>query len=638
MPKYSLKIFLPAAGLGERLRPITYHIPKPLLPILGKPLIEITLEKFSKISSGKIGINLHYKPELMKEWINASTFKDRIELFPENPILGTGGALKNAEAFLSGNHFLVHNADILSDLDFARLIETHLSSGNIATLATHDYPKYNNVVVNDNGLVVDVENPGASTPNPERIAKKVAYTGIAIYSPEIFKFLPEGISHATVAWIAASKAGYKVQTLDFTGCYWNDIGAPATYASAIVNALRKDGEIVYIHPSVKGCGTAEIDGYIVIEKGSTLVEKPSLRNCIMLPGATPPILPLSRGGVGEVLENCILGANFKIDLNESEVLGSVEGIDGALIGTGGSNRNYYRIKKGSPTAALMKCAEGDPDYQRHIEYTKFFLKHSIPVPRLLEVFPEKFEAVFEDLGDISLYSWLKCRREPEEIEAMYRRVLDIAVLFHTKATANVSECPTLQNRIFDYQHYRWETSYFLERFVEGIKGIKPKNLSELQDEFHRLASKADLFPKTIIHRDFQSQNIMIRKGIPRLIDYQGARMGLPAYDIASILWDPYYRLEDAVRERLLQYYNEKIFSADSPARTDLAGEPIHHEILLSCRLQRHMQALGAYGFLSAIKGKKYFLKYISEGLRLLKEDAAFTRNDYPELYGLVMEL
>ncbi|KAF0144272.1 MAG: hypothetical protein FD156_1957 [Nitrospirae bacterium] len=625
MPKFSLKIFLPAAGLGERLRPVTYHIPKPLLPILGRPLIEITLKKFSAVSSARIGINLHYKPEMIKEWIKSSVYADRAELFPEDPILGTGGALKNAEGFLSDSHFLVHNADILSDIDFVQLIGTHLASENIATLATHDYPKYNNVVIDDNGYVIDVENPGTSTPNPDRLARKVAYTGIAVYSPEIFKFLPDGVSHATVAWLAAAKAGHKVQALDFTGCYWNDIGTPASYASAIIDALRDSGETVYIHPSVKKCSSAEIDGYIIIEEGNELGQNVSLRNCVVLPSSLPQ----------GVFENCILGPDFKIALNESEILRSSN--DAILIGTGGSNRNYYRIKKDKNTAVLMKCREGDADYHRHIEYTNFFLKHNIPVPQLIEATPEKMSAIFEDLGDISLYSWLRCKREDEAIEKMYRKVLDIAAQIHTSATANVSECPMLQNRIFDYEHYRWETGYFTERFVKGVRNTKPKNLSALEDEFHKLASKADSYPKTVIHRDFQSQNIMIHKGIPRLIDFQGARMGLPAYDIASILWDPYHRLEDAMRERLLGYYIQKINDFYSPLHL-FTHSPTDPFTLLLSRLQRHMQALGAYGFLSSVIGKKYFLKHIPEGLRLLKEDVVLVKNEYPELYGLVIKL
>src|SRR5512135_1455612 len=207
MPKFPINIFLPAAGLGERLRPITNHLPKPLLPILGKPLIEITLEKLSAVSDGRLGINLHWKSDMIRSWAMQLRWSDRITLFPEDPILGTGGALKNAEDFLSGGPFLVHNADILLDIDFSRLIRTHLESGNIATLATHRHPKLSNVVINDNNLVVDVENPGDSRPDPDRIAKKVAYTGIAVYSPEILSFLPAGVSHATIAWTSAAKAG-----------------------------------------------------------------------------------------------------------------------------------------------------------------------------------------------------------------------------------------------------------------------------------------------------------------------------------------------------------------------------------------------------------------------------------------------
>jgi aminoglycoside/choline kinase family phosphotransferase len=176
--------------------------------------------------------------------------------------------------------------------------------------------------------------------------------------------------------------------------------------------------------------------------------------------------------------------------------------------------------------------------------------------------------------------------------------------------------------------------------------IKVKNPSVLDDEFHRLASTVDSFFKTVIHRDFQSQNIIITKyGIPRLLDYQGARIGPPAYDVVSILWDPYYRLEDNMRERLLDYYIDKMKMSNPPSLPLLKGgkggffnTTNFKEILLPCRLQRHMQALGAYGFLSKAKGKKYFLKYVPEGLMLLKEDVSLSKDKYPHLYDLVMSL
>jgi aminoglycoside/choline kinase family phosphotransferase len=193
----------------------------------------------------------------------------------------------------------------------------------------------------------------------------------------------------------------------------------------------------------------------------------------------------------------------------------------------------------------------------------------------------------------------------------------------------------LAERIFDYEYLRWETGYFIDRFVRGLMKHEPGDPALLDKEFHRLALMTDAFPKRIIHRDFQSQNIMIMKGgIPHVIDYQGARLAPPAYDLASVLWDPYAPLNTGMRERLLDHYLGVVGErAGSWLRTDE-----FRDSLLCCRLQRHMQALGAYGFLSVVKGKNYFLKYLPEGLRLLKEDAAEARADFPALFRLVNSL
>jgi NDP-sugar pyrophosphorylase family protein/aminoglycoside/choline kinase family phosphotransferase len=650
MSKYNITIFLPAAGLGERLRPITNHLPKPLLPILGRPLIEITLEKLTAVCHGRIGINLHWKSDMIRSWAMQSRWADRITFFPEDPILGTGGALKNAEDFLSGGPFLVHNADILLDIDFIRLIRTHLESGNIATLATHRHPKLSNVVIDDHDLVVDVENPGDSRPDPNRIAKKVAYTGIAVYSPEILSFLPQGVSHATIAWIAAAKAGYSVQALDFTGAYWSDIGTPGTYVAAVFDALLASGETVYLSRDAK-CGKSGLNGYAVLERGSEVSDSALLRNCVVMPG----------GRADGRCENRIVGPDFAITLSENEMQPSfhrreqkrvslsdplfasyfgirdsstgIEGneVDAILIGLGGSDRKYYRIRNNGKTAVLMVCIPDDPDYERHLVYTRFFAAHSVPVPGLIATDDSARMALFEDLGDASLYSYLKLPHDREHIEDIYRSVIDILVKLHTGVTRHVHECPALQSRIFDYDYLRWETGYFLERFVIGLQHVPVGNRPAIEDEFHRLARKVDDFPKSVIHRDFQCQNIMIMAGgMPRIIDFQGARMAPAAYDIASVVWDPYYRLDDKIRERLIDYYcSERKKQSDGFDAYDFSDS------LIPCRLQRHMQALGAYGFLSAVKGKKYFEKHIPEALRLLKEETAAAKNEYPELYRLV---
>jgi aminoglycoside/choline kinase family phosphotransferase len=367
------------------------------------------------------------------------------------------------------------------------------------------------------------------------------------------------------------------------------------------------------------------------------------------------------GGIDGCFENCILGPGFKIDLSESEMLGLTRETDAILIGTGGSDRKYFRVKGGNHSTVLMQCPDNDPDFQRHIEYTRFFKKYSVAVPEMLDVNPDKKSASFEDLGDLSLYGWLKCPRDEGQTEEMYRKVIDILITIHTVATEHVSECAYLKDRFFDYEYLRWETGYFIERFVEGIRNIRGRDLSALNNEFHRLAVKVDSFSRTVIHRDFQSQNIMITKGSPRFVDYQGARIGPPAYDVVSILWDPYSRLQDGLRESLLNYYIAQMNRVTLPTPPSVIGthtpipplargimggagknyqfvESEFRDTILPCKLQRHMQALGAYGFLSTVKGKKYFLKYVSEGLRLLKNDVSLSKDEYPGLHKLVISI
>lgn len=609
-----INAFVLAAGLGERLRPITNHLPKPLLPLLGKPVIELIVERLSRITSGKIGINLHYKADMLRGWAKSSTFSARIQFFYEDPILGTGGALKNAEAFLSEGFFLVHNSDIVSDIDLSLLIKTHLSEGNIATLATVDFPNLNSLIIDEYGLVKGIKH---SRDCPDSIDRRVTFTGIAVYSPEFLRFLPDGISHVTDAWLKAAEAGYRVKTMDFTGSYWKDIGTPEAYASTVRDALNREGETVYIHPSVEVPEGIEIEGYVAIEKGCIIKSASYLKNCLILEGSR-----LDRPRY----EDRIVGPDFEISLPRFQA-----------IKTGGSDRRYHRTERQGRSVVIVHYPQDDPDFKRHIEYTRFFLNHHIPVPELFDYDLNERMAVFEDLGDTSLYNWLKWNKDRERIEMMYRKALDIAVSIHCNLAGHLSECPLLGERVFDPDYFRWETEYFIERFVKVFSasqgGLSEKMVKPLSNELDRLARLADSYPKTVIHRDFQCQNIMIKDNQPYIIDYQGARIGPPAYDISSILWDPYYRLDDRLRESLLGYYISRV--SECLEGFDLEG---FRGSLLICRMQRHMQALGAYGFLSTVKGKGYYLKFVPEALRHLKEECEIERETYPSLSELMSSM
>ncbi|MGE5299841.1 MAG: phosphotransferase [Acidobacteriota bacterium] len=638
-----LRAFILAAGLGERLRPITDHLPKPLLPILGRPVIERVIERIAAVPLKRIGINLHYKPEMIREWVGTFDHSGDIELFYEEAILGTGGALKNAEGFLQGDAFIVHNSDILSDISLGALVEGHLSEGNCVTLAVHDHHTFNNVWIDEAGRLRFVGNAGTEN----KWLRNVAFTGIAVYSPEFITLLPTGNSSIVDIWLKAVSSGLKVGTVDFSGCRWEDIGTPAAFSSYIFNLLKEEGETIFAHNSVD-CRGVQLGANAVIEKGSILEKGAWLRNCILLPGA--------RAKKGEHIENAIVGPDYRIGLQEqpsipaslhsgmiTDVMGdSLCDITMTLIGTGGSDRKYYRIRDRQKTAVLMECPKTDPDYQRHVIYTLFFRRYSVPVPALLgsdsaNPKPGSFMsgsvyALFEDLGDISLYSWMKCNKKSRSAEALYKRVLDILIGLHTVVTKNVSECPLLQSRVFDYSHLRWETDYFVERFAAGLKGAQISDTGFLEGEFDRLARKVDSFGKTVVHRDFQSQNIMVMNGdTPRVIDYQGARMGPPAYDLASFLWDPYSPLDDGLRTALLDYY----IGGVKGHYGSTFDEAAFRQTILPCRLQRHMQALGAYGFLSKVKGIAHFLKHVPQALRYLKDEAEEVKDEYPLLWECV---
>jgi NDP-sugar pyrophosphorylase family protein/aminoglycoside/choline kinase family phosphotransferase len=635
-------VFILAAGFGERLKPVTDHIPKPLLPILGRPVIEKVIDTISTLQPAKIGINMHYKWEMLRDWAGRSAFSEKITLFFESTLLGTGGALRNAESFLKGSAFLVCNSDIVTDIDLSQLIEKHFASGNLATLAVHSRREFNNVWIDHKGNVQFV----GEKSHDIRGLRPVAFTGIAVYSPRFLDVLPEGPSHIVASWLRASSSGASIGTEDFTGCLWTDIGSPETYSAFVFDTLKREGEVIYVHPSVD-TPLIEMGNNTVIEEGCRIVGAASLRNCIALPGAVI--------GPNAIIENAIVGPDYLVGIPQSMTIpaslsssllsgflrSSAGETEMTLIGTGGSDRRYYRIRDNGKSAVLMECPGGDPDFQRHLIYTEFFRKWAFPVPELLGTDTGSgtppalmnqgcMYALFEDLGDLSLYSWLKSGKGPDRVETMYRKVIETLVHLHTEVTRNISDCLLLKSRVFDRDHLRWESSYFMDRFVVALREREIREKESLDIEFDRLARKVASFATTVIHRDFQSQNIMVTRGdIPRVIDYQGARMGPPAYDLASLLWDPYFSLEGALRTRLLDYYMEKRRNYDKAFDNEE-----FLETLLPCRLQRHMQALGAYGYLARVKGKEYFLKYVPRALEYLKEEAECVRKEYPVLAGI----
>jgi hypothetical protein len=129
-----------------------------------------------------------------------------------------------------------------------------------------------------------------------------------------------------------------------------------------------------------------------------------------------------------------------------------------------------------------------------------------------------------------------------------------------------------------------------------------------------LAEELAGYPRVLVHRDLQSQNIIISDDEAFLIDFQGMRPGLGGYDLASLLYDPYVNFTEAEREELLFYYLRRL---DSSVDRDW-----FRDIFMRCAMQRLLQALGAYGVIGVLRGKPEFLRHISPAIKSLRQVAS----------------
>jgi aminoglycoside/choline kinase family phosphotransferase len=280
-----------------------------------------------------------------------------------------------------------------------------------------------------------------------------------------------------------------------------------------------------------------------------------------------------------------------------------------LAGTAGSRRVYFRLTSGLRTFIVLVSPSDDADFGRFLRITQFYRLMDFPVPMVYCIDDAAHQVVLEDLGDKRLYDLVQAgapRLEP------YRKVIHQLVELQTRCFQWHQECPDIRSRIFDEHDLLWETDYYRAQYLEGYRGIvfPDAERAALDATFRELARRVEQQTKSIMHRDFQSQNLMIQfDSSVRIIDYQGSRLGSIYYDLASLLLDPYTMLPDGEIDELLRYYHAK-------ALNPLPFEEMFRQFLLAAA-QRVMQALGAYCFLSRVKGLPQFQAYIDPGEKRL---------------------
>jgi len=228
-----MKAAILAAGLGTRLRPLTYTLPKALLPVLNRPLLGLWLAQLEAAGFTRVAVNTHHLEAAVRRFLESKE-AGRLDLkvSHEPEILGTGGGLKKLGEILGEGPFLAVNGDILTDLDLAAVYRGHQQEA-ISTLVLHDCPPYNNVWVAQ-GVVVSIgPAPAAGAGSP------LAYSGVQVVGPKMLKYLPgDGYYDLVTAWREALRAGEKLNTLVVSGHFWQDLGTLAAYLTAHQRLLK----------------------------------------------------------------------------------------------------------------------------------------------------------------------------------------------------------------------------------------------------------------------------------------------------------------------------------------------------------------------------------------------------------------
>ncbi|MCP4129426.1 MAG: nucleotidyltransferase family protein [bacterium] len=216
-----MKAFILAAGFGERLKPVTNTIPKPLIPVLGIPSICYAIALLKEAGITHAVCNLHYRSrDIIDFFEKHDYFGMTIEFSIEEEILGTGGGLKRCESFFKDDDFIIINSDIITDIDLNRVLDHHKEASAPASVVVYSKEDTGNdgTVSIAGGQVVDFKNSLESGITPE-----FEYMGIAVASPVLFDYLEKGFSSVVYTGFTGLIKDHSLGYYTHMGM-WEDIG------------------------------------------------------------------------------------------------------------------------------------------------------------------------------------------------------------------------------------------------------------------------------------------------------------------------------------------------------------------------------------------------------------------------------
>jgi len=313
-------------------------------------------------------------------------------------------------------------------------------------------------------------------------------------------------------------------------------------------------------------------------------------------------------------------------------------IDRSRITGDGSDRTWYRITSRKHSLILadhgIKLKPGVSEADSFVSIGCHLYNKGLPVPKIHLSDPFSGLVFMEDLGDIHLQSAVQESDDTDHIYTMYRKIIGLLIDMSLRSRKNFNPNWTYQTLEYDKKMIlEKECRYFIEAFINELMH-RNRHYDDFETEFDMLAENAVRFGiNGFMHRDFQSRNIMIHEGQFYFIDFQGGRIGPIQYDLASLLADPYVSLPLSLQNRLLED-SADLYELKTGISKDKFIKGYRY-----CAVTRNLQILGAFGFLSRVKKKQYFARYIPKALKTLKLNLGYFPEDmFPNLTHLAEEL
>ena len=604
--------------------PLSRDLPKPLMPLWGTPILERVLNLLKRWGVREVIINLHHQPDEIFALGRSLSRRDfQINFSFEPDILGTGGALRRAEWFLGHppEPFWLVNSDIVADLEPNAILNAFASRRCVAAAWLHPTLGPRTVEMSK-GWITSFQSAHAGAEGT------YTFCGATLLSPQILKFLPTGgFAGIIPACERAMKKGLRVAGVCVPGAVWADVGTPGQYLDAHRQRRKQRGVF-----SAIGRG-------VIRERNVQIVNSVIWDHAILRAGAVIENAVVGRGTeVSGSVRHIAMRADQALDAEERtalEAFGFAPAHGTAYpMGPRGSDRTFTRIRGGTSSFILMRYHLKRAENGLYCEHARRLRRIGLPVPQVFLDRPDQQLALFEDLGDTSLQDWV-VGQSATAIRRKYEQVLDSVLTLHEKGTRQARKERWTLMPPFDERLYAWERGLFAEQFLEKRLRLPARQIAGITRDLARAGAKLIRTPRVLIHRDLQSSNIFLvdatsgsRAAIQRpfLIDFQGMRFGAAAYDLASLLCDPYVSLPESTQEELLDAYAGQ--SIDPNATT---------EIFWWAAIERLAQALGAYARLGQIPGMQAFCRHIAPAVVMMRR--ALTHLDgLPALRGLMNEL